>query len=74
MNRRKAIKNGIKIISNENKETLYNSYHNKLDFKVAEKVAENKITKNKEYLLVLPNLFKKNKSKEKEKDNKSIFN
>ena len=55
-------------IKNEN-HLLFNSYNNKLHFKAAEEVAENKTNKKNKYLLLLPNLFKNNKSKEK----KDIF-
>ena len=64
MNQRKMTKKNFK--SNENHE-IFNSYNNKLHFKAAEEIAENKMNKNSKSLLLLPNLFQK---KSKEKNNK----
>lgn len=62
------IKNQRKIkIKNEIKKELINSYNNKLHFKAAEEIAENEANGKNKYLFLLPNLFKKNRSKEKEK-------
>lgn len=63
MNQRKILKNKKKI--NNGNET-FNLYHSKLHFKAAEEIAENKFDKKSKNLLLLPNLFKKNKLKEKE--------
>lgn len=62
MNKRKTLKKEFK--SKENHE-IFNSYNNKLHFKAAEEIAENKMNKYNKSLLLLPNLFQKNKSKEK---------
>ena len=62
MNQRKTLRKNFK--SNENHE-LFNSYNYKLHFKAAEEIAENKMNKNNKSLLLLPNLFKIKKSKEK---------
>ena len=53
-----------KKINNGNE--TFNLYHSKLHFKAAEEIAENKFDKKSKNLLLLPNLFKKNKLKEKE--------
>jgi len=60
INKRKSIKNEMKLNKNHN---LFNSYNNKLHFKAAEEVAENKSNKKNKYSLLLPNLFKRNKLK-----------
>ena len=63
MNQRKLKKNQKKI--NNGNET-FNLYHSKLHFKAAEEIAENKYDKKNKNLLLLPNLFKRSKLKEKE--------
>ena len=54
------------INKNIEKYDSFNSYRSKLHFKAAEEIAENETNKNNKYLFLLPNLFQKNKSKEKE--------
>ena len=63
MNQRKLKKNQKKI--NNGNET-FNLYHSKLHFKAAEEIAENKYDKKNKNLLLLPNLFKRTKLKERE--------
>ena len=66
INQMKSIKNDKKIIDNQD---TISSYHSKLHFKAAEEVAENQLDKRNKSLLLLPNIFKKNKLKTKQ-----IFN
>ena len=66
INQMKSIKNDKKIIDNQD---TMSSYHSKLHFKAAEEVAENQLDKRNKSLLLLPNIFKKNKLKTKQ-----IFN
>ena len=55
------------INKNIEKYDSFNSYRSKLHFKAAEEMAENETNKNNKYLFILPNLFQKNKPKEKMK-------
>ena len=66
INQMKSIKNDKKIIDNQD---TISSYHSKLHFKAAEEMAENQLDKRNKSLLLLPNIFKKNKLKTKQ-----IFN
>ena len=59
MGERNSYKKEMKLNDNYNS---FNSFTNKLYFKAAEEVAENKTDRNNKNLLLLPNLFKRNKS------------